>query len=172
MFCYLGKIAGKIGKKWSLIIGFGLLALVLPFSLIFKVIPVGAIKWVGYVYGFFLGIGLSGPNLFPYAIIADIAAKDEEETNESRAGMYTGFNSIPMNIFQALALLLVGFVGHNDHLYRLYWFGPLATIFIIVTIPILMLGNFDPYKKAIKEKPSQNEETPRGALYEEEKAQE
>ncbi|MHA1836594.1 MAG: MFS transporter [Candidatus Heimdallarchaeota archaeon] len=174
MICFViwGKIAGKLGKKWSLIIGFGLLAVVLPFSLIFKVLPVGAIKWVGYVYGFFLGIGLSGPNLFPYAIIADIAAKDEEETNESRAGMYTGFNSIPMNIFQALALLLVGFVGHNEHVYRLYWFGPLATIFIIIAIPILMFGNFDPYKKAIGEKPSQSEETPREGLYATEESKE
>lgn len=159
MVCFViwGKIAGRLGKKWSLIIGFGLLAAVLPFSLIFKVLPDNAIQWVGYVYGFFLGIGLSGPNLFPYAIIADIAAKDEEETNESRAGMYTGFNSIPMNIFQALALLLVGFVGHNDHVSRLYWLGPLATIFIIAAIPILLLGDFDPYRKAIDTPISQND---------------
>ncbi|MHA1500676.1 MAG: MFS transporter, partial [Candidatus Heimdallarchaeota archaeon] len=167
MVCFViwGKIAGKIGKKWSLIIGFGFLAVILPFSLIFQVLPAGAIKWVGYVYGFLLGIGLSAPNLFPYAIIADIAAKDEEETNESRAGMYTGFNSIPMNIFQALAILLVGFVGNNDYPTRLYWFGPLATIFIIVAIPILMLGNFDPYKKAIEEKPTENDNTPSEVLY-------
>ena len=147
MLCFLAwnKISSKIGKKWSLIIGFGVLALCLPFSLIFKIIPEGMAEYIGYLYGFLIGIGLSAPYLFPYAIIADIADKDERITQESRAGMYTGFNAIPLNIFQALALLLVGYIGNNDYLDRLYWFGPIAAIFILASIPIIYFGNFDPF---------------------------
>ncbi|MFW9923042.1 MAG: MFS transporter [Candidatus Thorarchaeota archaeon] len=153
MLCFLawGKIANKIGKKWSLIIGFGFLILILPFSLLFKILPASWIEYAGYIYGFMIGVGLSAPYLFPYAIVADIADKDERTTGESRAGMYNGFNSIPLNIFQALALLLVGVIDKGDaYINRLYWFGPIAAAFIVCAIPILYFGNFDPFKQEFK----------------------
>ncbi|HUT80115.1 MAG TPA: MFS transporter [Candidatus Bathyarchaeia archaeon] len=148
ILCFLawGKIASKIGKKWSLIIGFGLLVIVLPFSMIFKILPASWLEWAGYIYGFLIGVGLSAPYLFPYAIIADIAAKDEENTGEPRAGMYNGFNSIPLNICQALAFLMVGFLNKEGANFRLYWFGLFAALFILLAIPVLYFGNFDPYK--------------------------
>ncbi|MBK5114018.1 MAG: MFS transporter [Candidatus Heimdallarchaeota archaeon] len=151
MLCFLAwvPIAKRIGKKWSIIISFLFLGAVLPFSLIFRVIPVGTLtfEYIGYLYAFLLGVGLSGPYLFPYAIIADIADKDERDTKESRAGMYNGFNSIPLNIFQAIALLLVGFLNNELFTFRLYLLGPIAGIFIVASIFILLLGNFDPFMK-------------------------
>ena len=153
MVCFLAwnKIAKRIGKKWSLIIGFGILIMVLPFSMIFKIIPEQYIEYIGYLYGFLVGVGLSAPYLFPYAIIADIADLDERVTSESRSGMYNGFNSIPLNIFQALATLLVGFLAAGgEYEFRLYWFGPIAAGFILLAIPILWFGDFDPFLNKIK----------------------
>jgi len=151
MVCFLFwiPISKRIGKKWSVIISFLFLGAVLPFSLIFKIIPVGTLtfEYIGYLWAFLLGVGLSGPFLFPYAIIADIADKDERDTKESRAGMYTGFNSIPLNIFQAIALLLVGFLNNELFTFRLYLLGPIAGIFIVASIFIILLGNFDPFMK-------------------------
>jgi len=143
-------IARKIGKKNSVLIGFGFLIVILPLSLIFKVLSAGTIAFtiMGYVYGFLLGLGISASQVFPYAIIADIADKDERETNESRAGMYTGFNSIPLNIFQAISIFfLVGYFGNEAFQERLFWMGPVTAIFILAAIPIIMLGNFDPFKE-------------------------
>jgi len=149
MLCFLIwiPISKKIGKKWSIIISFLFLGIVLPFSLIFKIIPYGTLtfEYIGYLYAFLLGVGLSGPYLFPYAIIADIAHKDELETKESRAGMYTGFNSIPLNIFQAMALLLVGFLNNELFTQRLYLLGPISAIFIVASVFIILIGNFDPF---------------------------
>ncbi|HUU77737.1 MAG TPA: MFS transporter [candidate division Zixibacteria bacterium] len=148
MLCFAGwaYLSKKIGKKWALVAGFGFLALVLPLSALFIVLLETALTVMGYVYGFLIGLGLSAPYLFPYAIIADIADKDERVTKESRAGMYNGFNSIPLNIFQAIALILVGYLGNEYYVERLYWLGPIAAAFIAASLPILILGNFDPFR--------------------------
>ncbi|MBN1327836.1 MAG: MFS transporter [Candidatus Heimdallarchaeota archaeon] len=164
ILCFLawGKIASKIGKKWSLVIGFIFLGIILPFSMIFKVLPASWLEWAGYIYGFLIGVGLSASYLFPYAIVADIAAKDEENTNEPRAGMYNGFNSIPLNICQALAFLLVGFLGKEGYIHRLYWFGLFAALFILLSIPVLYFGNFDPFRgrKTIHDKSIEQNDLP------------
>ena len=39
-----------------------------------------------------------------------MAEDDELRTGEKRAGMYTGFNSIPLNVFQAVAMLVSGMI--------------------------------------------------------------
>ena len=125
----------------------------MPFTLIFKVLTPGTLtfEYLGYLWAFLTGVGLSGPYLFPYAIIADIADKDERETNESRAGMYNGFNSIPLNIFQAIALILVGYLNPENMTTRLYLLGPITAVFFLASIPILFLGNFDPFMKKQKD---------------------
>jgi GPH family glycoside/pentoside/hexuronide:cation symporter len=151
MVCFLAwvPISKKIGKKWSMIISFIFLTLILPFSMIFRILTPGTLTftYIGYLWAFLIGLGLSGPFLFPYAIVADIAHKDEVDTKESRAGMYTGFNSIPLNIFQALAFMLVGFLNPEGITERLYLLGPLTAIFFIASVPIMVLGNFDPFMK-------------------------
>ncbi|NHJ40440.1 MAG: MFS transporter [Asgard group archaeon] len=151
MVCFIGwiPISKRIGKKWSMIISFAFLVIVLPFSMIFKILTPGTLTftYIGYLWAFLIGFGLSGPYLFPYAIVADIAHKDEIETKESRAGMYTGFNSIPLNIFQALAFLLVGYLTPENIIERLYLLGPLTAVFLLASIPIMILGNFDPFMK-------------------------
>ncbi|MBD3190669.1 MAG: MFS transporter [Candidatus Heimdallarchaeota archaeon] len=147
MICFIlwGYVAKKIGKKKSLIIGFSELVVVLPLTLIVGRIPVVPMLVQGGIFAVLIGIGLSAPYLFPYAIIADIADKDERITSENRAGMYTGFNSIPLNIFQALALLLVGFLGGLENNLGLLLLGPIAAGFILLSIPVIWFGNFDPF---------------------------
>ena len=53
----------------------------------------------GVIFAILAAGGLSAYYLLPYAIVGDIVEKDERETGESRAGMYYGFESIPLNIF-------------------------------------------------------------------------
>ena len=67
--------------------------------------------------------------------------------------MYTGFNSIVLNIFQAVSIFfLVGYFGNEAFQERLYWMGPVTAIFILAAIPIIMLGNFDPFREITNSK--------------------
>ncbi|MHA1379495.1 MAG: MFS transporter [Candidatus Helarchaeota archaeon] len=93
-------------KHWSLSRSLMLVTLVIPLSLLGLV----RIEAFGYIYIAFLAAGISSWYLFPYVIIADIAEDDELRTGEKRAGIYTGFNSIPLNIFQAIAMLISGII--------------------------------------------------------------
>ncbi|MHA1303744.1 MAG: MFS transporter [Candidatus Heimdallarchaeaceae archaeon] len=146
-FIFWGKLAKKIGKKKSLLLGFGWLIIILPLTLIVGQVPFLPSKLQGYIFGFLMGFGLSSVYLFPYAIIGDIADMDERITNESRAGMYTGFNSIPLNIFQALALLIIPLIHDpdNGNALGLKWLGPISALFMLLSLPILARGNFDPF---------------------------
>ncbi|UJG42123.1 MAG: MFS transporter [Candidatus Heimdallarchaeum aukensis] len=151
-FVFWGKLAKKIGKKKSLISGFLYSSLILPLTLVVGKLPFLPVNVQGYIFGFLMGLGLSSIYLFPYAIIADIADKDSKETNEARAGMYTGFNSIPLNIFQALALLLIPLIHDpdNPNSLGLKWLGPIVSLFILLSIPVIMFGDFDPFLKKIE----------------------
>ena len=57
-------------------------------------------EFLGYLFIALGAAGISGFQLFPYAIMADIIHEDEVKTGENRAGLYTGFDSIPLNVFQ------------------------------------------------------------------------
>ncbi|NVM04096.1 MAG: MFS transporter [Candidatus Helarchaeota archaeon] len=96
----------KKSKHWSLSISLIFFTLVIPLS-VFGLVPN---EYFGYVYIALLAASISSWYLFPYAIIADMAEDDELRTGEKRAGMYTGFNSIPLNVFQAVAMLVSGMI--------------------------------------------------------------
>ena len=108
IFLYLWRRAiQKIGKKRTLLYVFILAAFFLPITLL------GAIPMENYlVLGviFIIGIGsiLGGWYLFPYIIYADIAEDDERLTNELKAGIYAGFPSIILNLFQAAGAFFIG----------------------------------------------------------------
>jgi Na+/melibiose symporter-like transporter len=135
----------------------------LTISLIFSAVACPFVYFVGQVPGFplptniqayivmgFILVGLAGYFLMPYIIYADFAQVDQIKTGEGRAGVYTGFSSIPLNIFQALSTLLLGFLtnlpnvsGKNFSLGLLLW-GPICTVFIVVGLLVLRKANIDP----------------------------
>ncbi len=159
-----GKIAAIIGKRRALIIGFIWFTATLPLSVIVGKVPGIPYDHQGYLYGLTLAFGLASYYIFRYAIVADIAAHDELQTNEARAGMYTGFDSIPLNFLQFLGIVLagvlkntkqvtLGFLGTYSGLALL---GPVCAFFILLSIPIIYLGDFDPFMQKAQVKTVEN----------------
>ncbi|MBD3253867.1 MAG: MFS transporter [Candidatus Lokiarchaeota archaeon] len=103
------KLIDKKGKKPTFMIILLTGVIILPFSLI------GLIPNVSFIFGiiFVLGIAafLGGWYLFPYIWFADLAEDYEQRSGEARkAGLYAGFPQILLNIFQAMALFVTGFI--------------------------------------------------------------
>ncbi len=90
---------------------------------------------------FILGIAalLGGWYLFPYIIYADLAEDDEKSTGELKAGIYTGFPSIVLNIFQAGGIFLLGAIltlpsittGSLTYSIGLILWGPICSLILI-----------------------------------------
>jgi len=158
-FLFWGRFAKKFGKKWSLIVAFTWLLIWVPITpLIGKITFISPIVQ-GYVFGIGTVFGISAVYLFSYAILADFADKDERDTFENRSGLYTGFKSLPFNIAQAIGFITAGFlrgwtkvVGSETINLGLVWLGPICAIFILLSLPIIWKGDFDPFLKDEKVK--------------------
>ncbi len=143
------KFAHLHGKRKALVVGLSWMVIVLPFTVVVGKLPLIPTDMQGYLFSIAIAIGLAAYYIFPYAIIADIADQDERVTNENRAGMYTGFNSIPLNIFQAISLGLSGLLLEFGKT-GLMWLGPVAATFVLLSIPIINKGHFDPFMETTK----------------------
>ncbi len=136
----------KYGKTKSYIYSMIYLAFVMPLMMF-----IGQLEFIpfpllvqGIIFAILAAGGLSAYYLLPYAIVGDIVEKDEQETGESRAGMYYGFESIPLNIFQFVGYLLIGvmidfFPSVTNYAGRTFsqgylLFGPLASVIILVSV--------------------------------------
>ncbi len=158
-FLFWGRFSKKFGKKWSLIIAFTWLLIWLPITPLVGKIPLIPLIVQGYGFGIGAVFGVSAVYLFSYAILADFADKDERETSENRSGLYTGFKSLPFNIAQAIGFVAAGFVrgwtkvvGSETINIGLVWMGPICAIFILLSLPIIWKGDFDPFMKDEKVK--------------------
>ncbi|MHA2002290.1 MAG: MFS transporter [Promethearchaeota archaeon] len=103
------KIMAKIGKTQTLLYLFLYAAAVSIFSLI------GLLEmpsFIRLIFGTLLMAGiasfLGGWYLFPYIMYADLAEDNEKSSDELKAGIYVGFPSIALNIFQAVGTLILG----------------------------------------------------------------
>jgi Na+/melibiose symporter-like transporter len=103
------KIIQKIGKKRSILGVFLFAAIVVVFSV------VGLVNMpliVRYIFGFAFMLGIAGSLggwfLFPSIYYADLAEDDSISTGELKAGIFAGFPSIILNLFQALATFILG----------------------------------------------------------------
>ena len=97
----------------------------------------------GIVFVILVAASLAGWYLFPYIIYADIAEDDEKKTGKLKAGIYTGFPAIILNIFQALSLLFTGWItslpdvsntpGNTFSLGLVLW-GPICAVILIISL--------------------------------------
>jgi Na+/melibiose symporter-like transporter len=104
------KIIDLKGKKKTFIVILITGIIILPLSLI-GLLP-GEIPFVVSMI-FVLGAAafLGGYYLFPYIWLADTAEDAEVKFKEGRkSGLYAGFPQILLNIFQAIALFVTGFI--------------------------------------------------------------
>ena len=91
---------------------------------------------------FIVGIGaiLGGWFLFPYIVYADVAEDDEKETGELKAGIYAGFPSIILNLFQALGAFVIGSILSLPKLERFYVAEPYSfSVGLIIFGPIVSI---------------------------------
>ncbi len=146
-FLYLWrKVITNLGKKKALLYIFSLAIIILPFSLV-GILQIGTAFLFIYGLIFILGIAgaLGGWYLMPTILMADLAEDDQKKTGELKAGIYQGFPSIILNIFQALGLMIMGLIlslptvvsiipesGLNVSLGYLLW-GPICSVVLIGT---------------------------------------
>jgi GPH family glycoside/pentoside/hexuronide:cation symporter len=149
----------RLGKKKSLMIGLVMLAIITPLTPFLR--GLGAI--VGYTtvaIMFFapLGAGMAIYYLMSYIVPADIAQVDEIVTGESRAGIYTGFIGVPLNMFQAASTVLLGafmelsVILTGNELWGLMWWGPMFAPFLLIAAFILRYIDIDPDFEALSGK--------------------
>ena len=155
----------NIGKRKTLQASMLIGILSLPLTLFV------ADKMVAYIMIVLIASSVSGYYLFPYIIEADFAHVDEIVTGEGRAGLYTGFPSIPLNIFQAFAAVLWGVLfslpetilvpGTTSEFLSqgyIYW-GPVASLFMFISFLLLFKVNLDPDFERLKSEHGGSEET-------------
>jgi GPH family glycoside/pentoside/hexuronide:cation symporter len=134
----------KSGKKKALLYIFILAAAFLPISLL-GLIPMNSYLVIGIIFIVGIGAILGGWFLFPYIVYADVAEDDERSTGELKAGIYTGFPSIILNLFQALGAFLIGSILSLPELVRynvaepysfsigLIIFGPIVSLILLIS---------------------------------------
>jgi Na+/melibiose symporter-like transporter len=159
MFIFWGYFSNRYSKTRTYLVSQTYLALVLPMTLIVGqgIIPIPLLIQ-GIIFALLLAIGMSGYFILPYAIMGDIVEKDETDTGETRSGHYTGFFGLPLNIFQAGAVVLTGIlvdkevlplVAGQEYTIGLILWGPICGLFILLAaILFYFLVDADPLRKA------------------------
>jgi len=129
----------KRGKKKSLLFLFLFAIILLPTSLI-GLIPFASNIIFGIFFILIIATAISGWSVFPYIYKADIAEDEEKRSGELKAGLYDGFPSIILNLFQALGPLVIGFVlllpditvGALTYSLGLVLWGPICSLILII----------------------------------------
>jgi GPH family glycoside/pentoside/hexuronide:cation symporter len=145
------KVIKKRGKRYTLTVSLLIATVTCPFILFVGQVPGFPLPTAIQVY-IVIGLiltGLAGYFLMPYIIYADFAQVDQIKTGEGRAGVYTGFSSIPLNIFQFFSTLLLGFllslpITAAGYSAGLLWWGPVSSLFLILGLLVLRKTNIDP----------------------------
>lgn len=159
MFIFWGYFSNRYSKTKAFLVSQFYLALILPTTLIVGqgIVPLPLLIQ-GIIFALLLAVGMSGYFILPYAIMGDIVEKDEKDTGESRSGYYTGFFGVPLNIFQAGAVVLSGIlvdetilplVPGQVYTYGLIIWGPICAFFILLaTIMFRYFVNADPLRES------------------------
>ena len=141
VFLYIWrKLIQKKGKKQVLLYIFLFAAISFPITLL-GLIPMGSHLILGIFFMLVIALALAGWFLFPYIMYADLAEDDEKRTGELKAGVYVGFPSLILNVFQALGLLVLGLitslpnisVGTLNFSIGLVIWGPICSVILLVS---------------------------------------
>ncbi|MFX1409919.1 MAG: MFS transporter [Promethearchaeota archaeon] len=145
IFLYLWRtLIQKIGKKRTLLYVFLLAVIFLPITLL-GFLPMENFLFLGIIFIVGIGIILGGWYLFPYIVYADVAEDDEKSTGELKAGIYSGFPSIILNLFQAVGAFFIGTILSLPDLTRDYVpepysfsiglliFGPIVSVVLLIS---------------------------------------
>ncbi len=147
----------KKGKKSTILYIFLFGFISLPITLT-GLIPMDISLIIGIIFILIVAFVLGGWFLFPYIMYADLAEDDERSTGDLKAGIYVGFPSIILNIFQAFGLLILGVIlslpnitvdGVTFTIGLVLW-GPLCSVIFIITylyIRKFVILDFDWEKK-------------------------
>ncbi|TFF89024.1 MAG: MFS transporter [Promethearchaeota archaeon] len=140
-FLYIWRrILEKRGKKNALLNIFLFAAIFLPISLLALVEAIPRLI-IGILFVVIATGALGGWYLIPYIIYADIAEDDKQRTGQLKAGVYAGFNSIFLNLFQAFGVFVLGVAIDNlpiisltsgDVALGLIVFGPICSIILLI----------------------------------------
>ncbi|TRO56240.1 MFS transporter [Candidatus Bathyarchaeota archaeon] len=148
----LARLVKRFGKKRILMAALIILALILPFTAILGLPAFGPVTFQVIAFGIPLGSCVAALYLMRYVVIADIAHKDELESGQARAGMYEGFQGVPLNVFQAIGATFLGWFllvlqvspGPPPVNFGFFWWGPVFAIFLVIAAVILHYTNIDP----------------------------
>jgi GPH family glycoside/pentoside/hexuronide:cation symporter len=134
------KLIQKKGKKQTLLYIFLFAVVTFPITLL-GLIPMDSYLILGIFFILVIALTLAGWFLFPYIMYADLAEDDEKRTGDLKAGIYIGFPSIILNIFQAVGLLVIGLitslpditVGPSTYSIGLVIWGPICSVILLVS---------------------------------------
>jgi GPH family glycoside/pentoside/hexuronide:cation symporter len=134
------KLIEKKGKKQVLLYIFLFAVITFPITLL-GLIPMDSYLILGIFFILVIALTLAGWFLFPYIMYADLAEDDEKRTGDLKAGIYIGFPSIILNIFQAVGLLVIGLitslpditVGPSTYSIGLVIWGPICSVILLVS---------------------------------------
>jgi GPH family glycoside/pentoside/hexuronide:cation symporter len=160
IFLYLWAFLMKrIGKQRTMIISLLILTFTLPLTVWVGSVPLDPII-KGVLYFIPIAASMAGYYIMSYVVPADITHVDSLISGSARAGMYEGFKGVPLNIFQAFSMLLLGFLMQwstlqtGSELLGYLWFGPVFTVFVVISIVILLFINLDHDFEALGQRPS------------------
>ncbi len=149
---FLAMLVRRTSNRRVLMGALILLALILPLTVILGLPILGPVIVQVIVFGVPLGGCIATLYLMRYTVIADFAHKDELETGEARAGMYEGFQGVPLNMFQAFGASFLGWFllllqidpGPPPVNYGFFWWGPVFATFLVISAIILYFTDIDP----------------------------
>lgn len=136
------KIIGKLGKKKSLMIIFLWAIITMPFAAVLPLMPFDDFTVPALLLVLIVSAALGGWYLFPYIVYSDLAENNQKTSDkgELKSGLYNGFPSILLNIFQAFGWLLIGSLlllpnpANRDYSWGYLLWAPIGSIILVIAL--------------------------------------
>ncbi len=124
----------------TLVVGYLVLIVTMPCSLIIGLTQENVVLQSAIFFGGLMA-GLDCDYFLQYVMLGNIVDEDERRTGKSHSGLFHGMLDAIENVFQGTAMLLLNIVlefsppvnvGVKTFSSGYYWWGPVATVFIIL----------------------------------------